>query len=713
MHQYTKKTLTIQGKEYIIEIGKLAKQAESSVWIQCEGTVVLVTLCLQKTTTAQSFLPLTVEYTEKMYAMGKIPGNYAKREVGRPSDREILIARLIDRPIRPFFPKEYSYETQIIATTLSSDQENNPDVLAMTGASIAIMLSSAPFEAPVAGVRIGRINDTFCVNPTQSQLEHSDFNIVLAASSDAIVMVEGEANFLPERELLSALSFAHEALQPFLDIQRELQQEVGKEKIILPQKTSYPHIEQYVQEQTSSALAHALSIPEKLQRKKAKKDVRDHCFQDIQAKFAEQIAEDAAILVEAESYFDSLEKRIVRDNIVHKGIRIDGRDTKTVRPISIETGLLPRTHGSALFTRGETQSLATTTLGASSDELRIESLVGESTKHFMLHYNFPPFCVGEVRNPKISRREIGHGNLAERALAPILPNKDSFPYTVRVVTETLESNGSSSMAAVCSGVLSLMDAGVPIKTPVAGVAMGLIKEEESYYILTDILGDEDALGDMDFKIAGNQEGITAIQMDIKIKGLPPAILETAIEQAREARIHILSQMTQHLRSHRPALSEYAPQHKCITVPQSSISAIIGSGGKNIKNIIAQTNATIDIDDSGKVTIFAPNTTSLERTITLIREYSEGPTVGQNYEATIKKILDVGVVVALTPVWEAFVHISQLSEKRIESIDAIFTLNQKLTVKVTEIANDKIRASHKAVLLEEKGIPWQPTPSKKK
>ncbi|MGL4722287.1 MAG: polyribonucleotide nucleotidyltransferase [Desulfovibrionaceae bacterium] len=699
------KTL-VGGKEYIFEAASMANQADGAIWIQCGDTVVLVTVCVQKNSKPCGFLPLTVEYSERMYAIGRIPGSFFRREIGRPSEQETLISRLIDRPIRPFFPKGFENEIQIIATVLSSDQENDADVLAITGASAVLMISSAPFESAIAGGRIARINGELFLNPDHSLLEKADINIILAASHDAIVMVEGSANFVPEHDILEALKWGHSQLLPLINSQIELQKLVGKEKIpFIPQEQD-PALLQALTPIAIEILPAVLQIPEKMSRKKEKKIAKElilQRFYDMHPMYAEK----EEYLPEIHEILDSLEKTIVRKRIKEHGLRIDGRDTKTVRPITIATGILPRAHGSALFARGETKSLVVTTLGSGHDEQKMDSILGESSKNFMLHYNFPPFSVGEVKPVRVSRREIGHGALAERAIKPTLPNTDTFPYTIRIVSETLESNGSSSMAAICGGILSLMDAGVPIKTPVAGIAMGLIKEGDQYIILTDILGDEDALGDMDFKVAGNRDGITAIQMDIKIMGLPQEILELAMLQAKEARLVVMDAMIKTLSEHRAELSQYAPQFEIFSVQEDSIRAIIGPSGKNVKHIIAETGVNIDIEDSGRITIFAPSKEAMSKAKNMILLHDQRAELGKNYVAIVKKILEVGAIVEIAPSLEALLHISQISKERINKVEDILNIGQSIEVKVIEVFKDKIRASHKAIILEKEGIEWLP------
>ena len=702
----TRVTANVDGKEIILETGRVARQAGGAVWIQCGGTVALVTVCEQPLETPKDFFPLTVEYSEKMYAAGRIPGNFFRREIGRPSDNETLVARLIDRPIRPLFPKGYGNEVQVLASVISADADNLPDVLCITGASAAVCLSSTPFAGPVAGARLGRVDGQFVINPTRQELERSELNIVFAASRDAVVMVEGEAQFAPETLIIEALEWGHKAIQPLLDAQEELVRLAGKVKNPFTPKEDNPEIYAHVEKLALEAgMEEALRIPDKLERKDARKAVKVKVKEMLAADPA--WAENEEAQREVGAILEHLEKKLVRRRILKEGTRIDNRDTKTVRPIEIETGVLPRAHGSVLFARGETKALVVTTLGSSTDEQRVDSLVGDDSKRFMLHYNFPPFSVGEVKPPRVSRREIGHGALAERALKAILPSAESFPYTVRVVSETLESNGSSSMAAVCGGCLSLMDAGVPISAPVAGVAMGLIKEDDQYLVLTDILGDEDALGDMDFKIAGTADGVTAVQMDIKISGLPTEVMARAMQQAKEARLHILGIMAQALPAYREALSPYAPQHEELYVNPDIIRMIIGPGGKNIKAITSATGASIDIDDSGRISVFAPTQESMRQAKEMVLYYDQHAELGKNYTAKVRRILEIGAIVELLPNLEALVHISQLDTNRVEKVEDVARLGEDMVVKVIEINGDRIRASRKAVLLEEQGVEWKP------
>ncbi len=701
----TRLSAFVGGKEIIFEVGRLANQAHGSVWIQCGGTVVLVTACSQPLEVDRGFFPLTVEYAEKMYAAGRIPGSFFRREIGRPSERETLVSRLIDRPIRPLFPKGLKEDVQVLANVLSADQENDSDVLALTGASAAVLISHLPFDGPVAGGRIGRINDKFVLNPTFAEQEQSDFHIVFAASRDAITMVEGEAKFVPESIIIEALDWAHKEIQPLIEVQIKLAELVGKPKIEFKAPEEDASFVEFVKKCANDAgIADAVRLAEKFERKNARKAVKD--------KVMEILVNDPAWsehpdLKTVGDIIGDMEKKLVRSRIVEEGTRIDGRDTKTVRPIQIQTSLLPRTHGSALFARGETKSLVVTTLGASTDEQRMDSLNGDVTKRFMLHYNFPPYSVGEVKPVRVSRREIGHGALAEKALSYILPQSDKFPFTIRIVSETLESNGSSSMAAVCGGSLALMDAGVPVSAPVAGVAMGLIREGDNFIVLTDILGDEDALGDMDFKIAGTAEGITAVQMDIKITGITTEIMAKAMEQAREARLHILAEMSSALESPRTELSRFAPQHAEIFVNPDTIRLIIGPGGKNIKAITAATGASIDIDDSGRISIFAPTADAMTTAKEMVQYYDQRPDLGKNYVGKVRKVLEIGAIVEILPNVEALVHVSQLDVNRVEQPSDIARLGEDMIVKVIEINGDRIRASRKAVLLEEQGQEWTP------
>lgn len=702
----TRVVATVGGKEIILETGRMANQADGSVWVQCGGTVVLVTVCSQPLEFDKGFFPLTVEYSERMYAAGRIPGSFFRREIGRPSERETLVSRLIDRPVRPLFPKAFKDEVQILASVISSDQENESDVLALTGASAAVTISSIPFAEAVAGARIGRVNGDFVLNPSIREMEASDLNIVFAASREAVVMVEGDARFVPEDVIIDALAWGHKEIQPLLEAQEKLRSLVGKEKRALKEEADFSPLQAFILRAVEDDLKAALKVPGKMERKDARKAVKNKAMEALTGE-GSPFREDAAALAAAGDVLGGLEKSIMRRRIKEEGVRLDGRDYKTVRPIMIEAGILPRAHGSALFARGETKSLVVATLGSSTDEQRVDSLTGDSAKRFMLHYNFPPFSVGEVKPVRVSRREIGHGALAEKALRPILAQNGDFPFTVRVVAETMESNGSSSMAAVCGGCLSLMDAGIPVSAPVAGIAMGLIKEDDEFIVLTDILGDEDALGDMDFKIAGTADGVTAVQMDIKITGISTEVMARAMAQAKEARLVVLEEMKKALPETRRELSKYAPQHCEVMVNPDVIRLIIGPGGKNIKQITADTGASVDIDDSGKVAIFAPTLEAMERAREMVQYYDQHADLGKNYQGKVRKILEIGAIVEILPNLEALVHISQLDVNRVAKVEDVVQLGQEIPVKVIEINGDRIRASRKAVMLEEQGIEWKP------
>ncbi|MDR2504436.1 MAG: polyribonucleotide nucleotidyltransferase, partial [Deltaproteobacteria bacterium] len=602
--------------------------------------------------------------------------------------------------------KEFILETGRLANVISADQENESDAMSITGASAALCLSSLPFNGPIAGARVGRLNGEFVLNPTVQEQQQSDLNFVIAASREAVVMVEGEARMVPEDVVGAALLWAQKEMQPLIAAQEELRAKAGKTKISVPPAKDLSELEQDISRLVLNEVKAAMAEPRKMERRAAKAAVKTRLMEALKAEGSRWAGQDEALKA-ASDLLAKLEKQVVRRRIREEGLRIDGRDTKTVRPILIETGALPRAHGSAIFARGETKSLVVTTLGSSTDEQRTDSLTGDSTKKFMLHYNFPPYSVGEVKPVRVSRREIGHGALAEKALRQVLPKDESFPFTLRVVAETMESNGSSSMAAVCGGCLSLMDAGVPISAPVAGVAMGLIREGDDYLILTDILGDEDALGDMDFKIAGTAEGITAVQMDIKIAGIPPEVMGRALAQAREARLHILNEMAGALAGPRRELSPYAPQHMEVEVNPEIIRLIIGPGGKNIKQITAETGASIDIDDAGIVSIFAPSQESLSKAREMVLYYDQRAELGKNYRAKVKKIMEIGAIVEVLPNLEALVHISQLDTGRVDRTEDVAQLGQEMEVKVIEINGDKIRASRKAVLLEAKGVAWDP------
>jgi polyribonucleotide nucleotidyltransferase len=683
------------GREFEIETGRLAKQAHGAVLARYEGTAVLATVVSEKEKSeGEDFLPLTVNYQEKAYAAGRIPGGYFKRE-GRPTEKEVLTSRLIDRPIRPLIPKDFTYATQIIVTVLSADQDNDPDVLSVTAASAALLVSDVPFDGPAAAVRVGRMNGEFICNPTRSELEKSDMDIIVAGTKDAIVMVEGGANEVPETEIVEALLFAHKCIREFIKPQEDLISglSIGKrEEATLVEDSA---LTQSVVEFAKERLRGAIRISSKVERREGMKGILREAIGSLGPKFPEMEAQISKI-------FDSLKRNLVRELIVHDKRRIDGRGYTDIRPISGEIGFLPRTHGSALFTRGETQVIAVTTLGTSYDEQRIDALEGELTKRFMLHYNFPPFSVGEVGNRLgPGRREIGHGALAERALLPVLPSKENFPYTIRVVSDVLESNGSSSMATVCGGSLSLMDAGAPIKAPVGGIAMGLIKEEDQFVILSDILGDEDQLGDMDFKVAGTLAGVTALQMDIKVTGVTRDILSKALEQAREGRVFVIEKMNGIISKPRLEISAFAPRILTIQVKPEKIKDVIGPGGRMIKKIIEITGATIDIDETGRVNIASPSKEACDKAAKLVKEIVQEVEVGKVYLGRVKRILDFGAIVELFHGADGLVHISELAPTRVRKVSDVVKEGDEILVKCIGIENDgKVRLSRKEALGED-------------
>ena len=684
-----------------MEYGRVALQANGAVLVSCGETMVMVTAVTQPATRVSDFMPLTVNYVEKMYAAGKIPGSYFRREIGRPSDRETLVSRLIDRPIRPLFPEGFRDEVQIISTVISADDKNDPDVLSLVGASAAMHISDIPFLGPIAGARIGYINKEFVLNPTYEQQKASELNLLLAGTKDAVVMVEGGAHFLKEAVLAEAIAWGHNALQPMIAAQEELRAKVGKEKLEVIAPEHDLDLEERVSKLAFESLSAALAIPLKMERYAAKRQVK----KDTIAALTPELEETPERLTKIPAILEDMEKSIVRKRIVETNTRIDGRDMTTVRPLKMEIGVLPRAHGSAIFTRGETKSLCAATLGSTRDEQRIETLTGEMVKPFMLHYNFPPYSVGEARMLRApGRREIGHGALSERAISPVLPSTEAFPFTTRVVSEILESNGSSSMASVCGGTLSLMDAGVPITAPVAGIAMGLIKEGDEFRILTDILGDEDHLGDMDFKVAGTAEGVTAIQMDIKVAGIPAEVMAKALDQARDARLHILEGMEAVIAKPRTELSAYAPQMEIVYVDTSKIRDVIGPGGKNIKAITAATDASIDIEDSGKISIFAYNKESLSKAKEMVLFYDQKAEPGKDYDGVVKKIMDFGAFIEILPGLEGLCHISQLAMERVNKVEDVVQEGDPLKVKVIGVeAGGKLRLSRKAVLMEEAGL----------
>ena len=680
------------GRTLSIETGKVAKQTSGAVTVQYGDSIVLVTAVASKEPREKiSFFPLTVDYQEMTYAAGKIPGGFFKRE-GRPSEREILTSRFIDRPLRPLFPDGFTHEVQIIATVLSADAENNPDILAIIGASAALEISDIPFKGPIAGIRIGRIDNKLIINPSCEQLEKNTLELIIAGSREAIVMVEGEADIQTEEVILDALSFGHQSLMDILDIQQELKSAIGKTKIAFNPPSLDETLYQAVSSIANEKMKQAIHIPDKLERNETLRQIGKSTLEELLPEQEDKETEISSIL-------DKMEKEIIRDFITSERERIGGRGFDEIREISCEAGILPRAHGSALFTRGETQVLASTTLGTTADEQRIDSLLQNGSKSFMLHYNFPPFSVGEVkflRGP--SRREVGHGVLAEKAIAKVLPSNDEFPYTIRIVSEILESNGSSSMATVCGSILSLMDAGVPIKNPVAGIALGLIKGDDEFIILSDILGDEDHIGDMDFKVAGTREGITALQMDIKIAGITTEILKKALSQAREGRLFILDKMETALKEPRPSLSIWAPRIATVQLKPEKIGGVIGPGGKVIKSITEQTGAKIEIDDTGKVNIYSSSSESVEKAMKLIQEIVQEAEVNKIYFGKVRRIMDFGAFVEIFPGTDGLVHISQLAEGHVKNVRDILKEGDEIKVKVLEIDKQgKIRLSRKEAI----------------
>jgi len=684
---------TFAGRRLILETGRMAKQAHGACLVQYGETVVLCTAVVSEEPTSLPFFPLTVEYRERSYAAGKIPGGFIKRE-GRPSEKEILSARQIDRPIRPLFPDGFMHEVQVFVTVLSADQENDADVLGLLGTSVALNMSKIPFAGPVAAVRIGRIQGQWVLNPTFQQLEFSDVDIVVAGTADAITMVEGGAVEVPEEEILEGLVVAHRGVRELIQIQQELLPAVSVPKMAWAPMEIPAEVRARVEELASSRVAEALNLKEKAERNQALAALREDIQAQLAAEFPGQEKAIAAVIGE-------VEKRTMRRQILEKGERADGRGLDEIRPITCEVGVLPRTHGSALFTRGQTQALAVVTLGTTADEQRIDTVdvPQETSKSFMLHYNFPPFATGEVkpvRGP--SRREYGHGALAERAIQPLLPPYEEFPYTIRVVSDILESNGSSSMASVCGASLALMDAAVPIRAACAGVAMGLIQEGDRVAILTDILGLEDALGDMDFKVAGTRKGVTSIQMDIKVEGLAVDVLRQALERAREARLYILDVMDQTIARPRSELSQYAPRIITMQINPDKIGELIGPKGKTIRGIQDETGAEINVDDSGLVTIACVSAEGGERARQMIEAIVQEPEIGRVYEGVVKNTTSFGAFVEILPGVEGLVHISELQEGRTERTEDVLKKGDITRVKLLSIdEKGRLRLSRKAAL----------------
>ena len=695
---YHQVTMQFNGQPLTIETGKMARQAHGAVIVTYGDTKVLCTVVsASKMREGQDFFPLTVNYQEKFYAAGKIPGSFFRRERGS-SERETLICRLIDRPMRPLFPKGYMFETQIMPTVISADLINDPDTLAMVAASASVVISDIPFAGPIAAVRVGRVGGELIANPTREQMAASDLDIIVSGSKEAVMMVEGEADLISEDDMLEAIFFGHNALQPLIELQSKLQALVGVSKRAFEVAKADAELEAKITPLAAERLKAASKIRSKQERYATIDQIKAEIKELMEVEYAGRGGEVSAIL-------NSISKRALRQMVTKEKVRIDGRDMTTIRPIVSEVGNLPRTHGSALFTRGETQALVAATLGTSSDEQRMDNIQGMEFKKFMLHYNFPPFSVGETSMRLFpGRREIGHGYLAERSIAKVLPQHDAFPYTIRIVSDVLESNGSSSMASVCGASMALMDAGVPLTAPVAGIAMGLIKEGDDVAVLSDILGDEDHLGDMDFKVTGTATGIAALQMDIKITGVDRAIMKQALEQAKAGRIHILGKMAEAIATPRGDLSQYAPRITTIYVKSDQVRTVIGSGDKNIRGIIEATGCSIDIEDDGRINIASADGDACKKAIKMIRDLTQEAEVGKIYQGTVRKIMEFGAFVEIIPGVlgangkEGMVHISQLAENRVNKVTDVVNVGDQILVKVTEIDRQgRVNLSRKAVL----------------
>ncbi len=701
---------TVQTKlnstELSIETGKVAKQADGAVVVRCGGTMVLSTVVATRSPMEgrdRDFLPLTVEYREKAYAGGKIPGGFFKRE-GRPDEKETLTCRLIDRPIRPLFPKSFRNEIQVINLVISADNENDPDVLAMVGTSAALCLSGIPFAGPIGAVRVTMVDGKLVVNPTYAQAAAGTLEVVMAATEDAVLMVEAGGQEIAEDQMLEAIAFGHEHCKQLVKIQKELCAQAAKPRWAFDaQAGADPALQAKVQQIAVPRVVEALAVHQKQARAEAMAAALEAVWAHLIS--VDHVPDEPASKAKAREYFEKVERAEVRRLIVDKGIRVDGRSVKEVRPIWSEIAYLPRAHGSALFTRGETQALVAATLGTKNDEQKMESFEGDSYRNFMLHYNFPSFSTGEVKrfgNP--GRREVGHGALAHRAIAAVLPAKDVFPYTIRIVSEILESNGSSSMATVCGGSMALMDAGVPVKAPVAGIAMGLVKEGDKVGILTDIMGSEDHYGDMDFKVAGTEKGITALQMDIKIAGVSVDIMRQALAQAREGRLHVLGKMAETIKAPRTALSEYAPRFVTIRIRPEKIREIIGPGGKVIRGIQEKTGAKIDVEDDGKVTVFSSSSEKAQMAVDIIQDICREAELDRIYLGKVKSIKEFGAFVEIMQGTEGLLHISQIAEARIRAVGDVLTEGDEVLVKVIEIdANGKVRLSRKQALRDQPAL----------
>lgn len=689
-----KKEVEIGGRLFSIETGKYAKQANGSVMVRYGDTMVLVTaVAASEAKEGLDYFPLQVEYREKTSAAGKFPGGYIKRE-GRPTEKEILSSRLCDRPIRPLFPESFTNETQVVAMVMSYDGENDPDVLAACGASAALAISDIPFDGPMAEVRIGRIGGELIVNPTHEQIKLGDIELVVAGTADSIMMVEGESKEVSEQELLDALKFAQLEIKKIVDLQNQLRAEAGITKWVVAEKTVDANLKKDVYDLAEVKYKEIVySILAKEERSAKNKELSESVKKALAEKYPEQEKVIGEIL-------HDMEKDLMRERILKEGIRLDGRNTTQVRPITIELGNLPRTHGSALFTRGETQSLTNVTLGTKDDEQTVDGLLAEYTKKFYLQYNFPPFSVGEVgRMSGVGRREIGHGNLAERSLRQVLPADDVFPYTVRIISDILESNGSSSMATVCAGSLAMMDAGVPVTKAVSGIAMGLVKEGKDYAVLSDILGNEDHLGDMDFKVAGTSDGITGFQMDIKIQGISFEIMEKALHQAKEGRMHILGKMNEAISKPNDSLSPYAPRLITMNVATDQIGLIIGPGGKTIQGMQRLFGVDINIDDDGTINIASPNKENAQQAKEYIKKLTATPEVGEVYDGVVTKIADFGAFVEILPGKEGLLHISEIDNKRVNKVSDYLKVGDKITVKLLKVEGGKFSLSRRKLLAE--------------
>jgi polyribonucleotide nucleotidyltransferase len=686
MFKVSKQEVEVEGKKIILETGKVARQADGAIIATCGETVVIATAVgAKKVNPDMDYFPLQVNYQEKYYAAGKIPGGYFKREA-RPTEAETLISRLIDRPIRPLFPEEFRNEVQVLPTVLSYDGVNEPDVLSIIACSAALAISGMPFQGPVGASRVGYIDDKYVLNPSKEEIQKSKLDLVVAGTKDAVLMVESEASGLSEKVMLDAIKFGHEKFVPVIEAIEKLVKDCGKEQWVV-EKKDLSELENKISDSFKKDLTKAFSIKDKQKRSNLIGEITTKCKEMFEG-------DETYSDLDVSMTLKKVEKKIVRTDILKNKSRIDGRSLTDVRQISCEVGVLPRTHGSALFTRGETQALVTLTLGTSEDEQRVESLEGLKRNRFMLHYNFPPFSVGETGRIGTGRREIGHGKLAWRALNSSLPEQEKFPYTYRIVSEITESNGSSSMATVCGGSLALMDAGVPMKAPVAGIAMGLIKEGDDFSVLSDILGDEDHLGDMDFKVAGTKDGITSLQMDIKITGITFEIMDQALSQAKEGRIHILGEMAKALTSSRDAVSKYTPKIETVMVDKKDIAAVIGKGGATIREIVELSGAKVDVKDTGEVTVAAPDEESRSKAMKMIKDIIAKPEMNKIYKGKVMKIMEFGAFVNFLGKQDGLVHISELAPKRVEKVTDVVKEGDEVTVKVIGFDRGKVKLSIK-------------------